>query len=439
MKFGGTSVGSADAIRSAARIVVDAKSRKPIVVVSAIAGVTNSLLAMARAKMLERLKMIEEIRRKHDEIASSLGLDPKLLDPEFKELRALAMKRGKVDRKRLDAYVSFGERLSAKLMAGQLANFGMRAQAYAAWEIGMITNDDFGSAEPLPEAMQKLKKLEKLEATPVITGFIGKTKKGDITTLGRGGSDYTAAIIGAAVKAEAIQIWKEVDGFMTTDPRLVPEAKIVPELAFEEASELAYFGAKVLHPKTILPAMKACVPVQILNTFKPDGAGTTIVTNFAERKQKSHEIEAIAFKKNISIIHIESIKFFDGTDLLSDIFKTYHKHHANIDVIALSIAGVSLAMDTAEITPAILKELAVHGPITVVGSKAIVCAVGGSIDAAGAAGKMFSILGANGIAVEMISQAASGFSITFALAESDAEKAIKTLHKQYIENTGASF
>ena len=437
MKFGGTSVGSADAIRSAARIVVSAKSRKPVVVVSAVAGFTNTLLAIAKEKNPSvRIGMITPLRAKHKEIASSLGLKSTLLDPEFKELTALAKRRHKIDKKLLDAYISFGERLSAKLFAGQLSNFGVRAQAIAAYDLGMITDNNFGAAEPLETSYALIqKKLTAFDAVPVVTGFIGKTKKGEITTLGRGGSDYTAAIIGAAVKAEAIQIWKEVDGFMTTDPRLVPEARVVPELAFEEAAELAYFGAKVLHPKTILPAMKAGVPVQILNTFQPEGGGTTIVANFAERKQKSTSVEALTFKKGVIALHIYSPEFFDGSGLMAKIFKTFEKYATSVDLVTTSVASVSLTIDNDNHLEKIVKALSQLGDVVVESKKAIVCAVGGSVEMAGVAGKMFTVLGDASVAVEMISQASSGVSITFVVAEDDAEKAVKTLHKQFIEGT----
>ena len=441
MKFGGTSVGDADAIRSAARIVVSAKSRNPVVIVSAVAGVTNALLAIAKEKKPSvRIGMITPLRAKHQEIASSLGLPGTLLDPEFKELTALAKKRHKIDKKLLDTYISYGERLSAKLFAGQLSNFGVSARAFAAYDLGMITDNNFGAAEPLAQTQEQIKnKIEKMREVPVVTGFIGKTKKGEITTLGRGGSDYSAAIIGAAIKAEAIQIWKEVDGFMTTDPRLVPGARVVPELAFEEAAELAYFGAKVLHPRTILPAMKAGVPVQILNTFKPEGKGTTIVANFADRKEKSRSVEALTVKKGIIAIHIYSPEFFDGSGLMAAIFKTFEKHKTSVDLVTTSVASVSLTIESDEKIVAIVKDLTKFGDVVVEAGRAIVCAVGGSVDAAGVAGKMFTVLGERGIGVEMISQASSGVSLTFVVAEKDAELALKTLHKQFIENTGASF
>jgi aspartate kinase len=273
MKFGGTSVGNAERIKAVANIIKSYLEKKPVVVVSAVAGATNALIDIAKESNKDtRLEMIAALTEVHKKILADLALDMTLLEPELQELTKLAKISKKIAKKQMDTYVSFGERMSAKIVAGTLIKMDINAKALLAWDIGMITDEHFGSAEPLPEATEMIRqKIAAMKAIPIVTGFIGKTRRGSITTLGRGGSDYTAAIIGAAIKAEAIQIWKEVDGIMTTDPRLVPEAQVIPELAFEEAGELAYFGAKVLHPKTILPAMQAGVPVQVLNTFNPAG------------------------------------------------------------------------------------------------------------------------------------------------------------------------
>jgi aspartate kinase len=452
MKFGGTSVGSAERIQGAAAIVKDRLDKKPVVIVSAVAGMTNALIEIAKEASIEaRQNMLEVVRDTHKKILSGLGLEMDLLDAEFAELEKLAKSKKKLDKKLQDHFVSFGERMCAPMVAGALRKIGVEAKSFPAWEIGMITDEDFGDAEPLPISFGVLKK--KIEAAaakvgpsperrtdlretnytvPVITGYIGKTKKGEITTLGRGGSDYTAAVIGSALKAEAIQIWKEVDGIMTTDPRLVPEARVVSELAFEEASELAYFGAKVLHPRTILPAMKAGVPVQVLNTFNPAGEGTTIVSSFSERRGKSHSVEALTFKKGVIAIHVNSPEFFDGSGLMAQLFKILEKLDVSVDVVTTSVAGVSVTITDADAVPSLTKALSKLGTVTVDANKAIVCVVGGSVNAAGVAGRMFTALGESQIKVEMISQAAGGISLTFVVDEADAETALKVLHKEHI-------
>lgn len=437
MKFGGTSVGNAQRIEEVCSLVRSSLRRKPVVVVSAVARVTDALTALAKECAQGRgARSVQPILDRHDEVIAALGLDRSLLEKEYDELRLLAAKtrkKKKLDKKAMDHFQSFGERMSSRIVAAQLRKMGVRAEAFPAWELGMVTNREFGSAEPLEGSSAAMKeKIGALKLVPVITGFIGKTKKGEITTLGRGGSDYTAAIIGAAIGAEAIQIWKEVDGIMTTDPRIVPEARVVPELAFEEASELAYFGAKVLHPKAILPAMKKRIPVQVLNTFKPRGKGTTIVSGFAERAKGSDTVEAFTFKKNTTIVHVYSPEFFEGSGLLAHVFGLFEKYDTGIDIVSTSVASVSLTIDTDECLEKILPGLRKLGQVEVVRGKAIVCAVGGKVNAAGVAGRMFTALGRDSIPVEMISQAASGISMTFVVNNEDAEEAIRVLHKEYI-------
>ena len=439
MKFGGTSVGSAKAISEVAAIVKARLKQKPVVVVSAVSGVTDALIRLAEeATKGKGADLLSSIHGRHRDILLDLKMPETLCDKEFAELSELVKKtrkkKAKLTQKTLDAFKSFGERLSSLIVAEQLKKTGVPAHAFPAWELGMITNDVFGDSDPLPESSALLKKkISALKLVPVITGFLGKTKKGEITTLGRGGSDYTAAIIGAAIKAEAIQIWKEVDGFLTTDPRIVPEAKIVHELAFEEACELAYFGAKVLHPKTILPAMEKGIPVQVLNTFKPEGKGTTIVSSFEERRSKSHTIEALSRKKGITILHVRSPEFFDGSGLMARIFRVFEKHRTSIDLIATSVVSVSVTIDNEKYLQEILRDLRELGEVQIVQGKAILCMVGGSINAAGVAGRIFTTLGKHEIPVEMISQAASGVSMTFVVDECDTERALRILHKEFIQ------
>ncbi len=435
MKFGGTSIGNAERIQNVAKIIQERLTQKPVIVVSAVAGVTNSLVSLANEIGREnRLEIFAAIRDAHRKILSELELDAAILENEFKELETLSKKKKKLDKKTMDHFVSFGERMCAPMVAGALQKIGIAAKSFAAWDMGMITNDEFGNAEPLPISAAVIhKKISALSVVPVITGYIGHTKRGEITTLGRGGSDYSAALIGAALKAEAIQIWKEVDGLMTTDPRLVPEARVVPELAFEEASELAYFGAKVLHPKTILPAMREGIPVQILNTFNPKSSGTTIVSSFAERKDKSHTVDALTFKKGVTAIHVSSPEFFDGSGLMAQVFKIFQTYKTSIDVVFTSVVSISVTIDNLENIDKIVRELSKLGVVVVEPGKAIVCAVGGSVNAAGVAGRMFTVLGENNIPVEMISQAAGGVSITFVVREQDAVKTLEVLHKEYIK------
>ncbi len=437
MKFGGTSVGDADAISHVASVVRQSLARKPVVVVSAMAKITDALIRLAEeASKRAGNDTLQLIRSVHEHTNESLGIDRHICAQELRELEKLVNEPAKLDAERLDLFQSFGERMCAKVVAAKLSKDGMAARACNAWDIGMITDGHFGHAEPLASSYALIKEaIAKMDEVPVVTGFIGKTEAGDVTTLGRGGTDYTASIIGAAIGAETIQIWKEVDGIMTTDPRIVPEARIVPELAFEEACELAYFGAKVLHPKTIMPAMKAHIPVEVRNTFKPGLPGTTIVSTFAERANKSATLEALTIKRRVTMLHIHSPEFFEGSGLMARIFSALEKRRISVDVIATSVASVSLTIEHNGHLEEIAQELSGIGEVSVEADKAIICAVGGSVNAAGVAGQMFSILGDAGvsISVEMISQAAGGVSITFVVDEKDAEQAVKVLHKEFIE------
>ena len=439
MKFGGTSVGDADAISHVASVVRHSLARKPVVVVSAMMKITDALIRLAEESSKgtgsDTARLIRSV---HEHTSETLGIDEHICAQELRELEQLAYElRGvPLDAKRLDLFQSFGERMCAKIVAAKLSKDDIRARVYNAWDVGMITDDHFGDAEPLASSYALIKEaIAKIKEVPVVTGFIGKTEAGEVTTLGRGGTDYTTSIIGAAIAAEAIQIWKEVDGIMTTDPRIVPEARVVPELAFEEACELAYFGAKVLHPKTIMPAMKAHIPVEVRNTFKPELPGTTIVSTFAERANKSATLEALTIKRRVTMLHIYSPEFFEGSGLMARIFSVLEKHRVSVDVIATSVASVSLTIEHDDHLEEIAKELSDIGEVSIEAHKAIVCAVGGSVNAAGVAGQMFSVLGDAGVAisVEMISQAAGGISITFVVDEKDAEQAVKVLHKKYIE------
>jgi aspartate kinase len=439
MKFGGTSVGDADAISQVASIVRRYLSRKPVVVVSAMAKITDVLIRLAKESSNGTgCETVQLIRSVHEHASETLGIDRHICAQDLSELETLVKEsRGApLNAKHLDLFQSYGERMCAKIVAAKLSKDGLPARAYNAWDIGVITNGHFGHAEPLASSYALIKEaIAKIDEAPVVTGFIGKTEAGEVTTLGRGGTDYTASIIGAAIGAETIQIWKDVDGIMTTDPRIVPEARVVPELAFEEACELAYFGAKVLHPKTIMPAMKAHIPVEVRNTFKPELPGTTIVSTFAQRANKSATLEALTIKRRVRMLHIRSPEFFEGSGLMARVFSVLENRQISVDVIATSVASVSLTFEHNGHLEEIAQELSDIGEVSIEADKAIICAVGGSVNAAGVAGRMFSVLGKAGVAisVEMISQAAGGISITFVVDEKDAEQAVKVLHEEFID------
>ncbi|MBI2659529.1 lysine-sensitive aspartokinase 3 [Candidatus Woesearchaeota archaeon] len=434
MKFGGTSVGNAERIANVANIVKSSMKRSPVVVVSAVTKITDALIRLAKeCAQGKGNKTLGHIKKTHYEILARLKINKKLLDEDIKELESLfkMAKSGKIiDDRILDHFQSFGERMSSKIVAAQLNKMGIKSQAFDSWELGFLTNDEFGEAEPLDTIYSSLNKnIKKLRVMPVITGFIGKTENGEITTLGRGGSDYTAAIIGAAVNADEIQIWTDVNGIMSTDPKTVVNAKTLDKVSFAEASELAYFGARVLHPKTILPAMKRNIPVKVLNSLNPREKGTTIVSR---PYKNSNAVKAIAYKKNITMVNIDSTRMLGAYGFLARVFDIFDDYKKSIDVVSTSEVSVSLTIDNEESISPIVRELKDIADVQIKKSKAIICIVGeGMRHTPGIAGRTFMALGKNKVNIEMISQGASEINITFIVDGKDAEKAVKILHEEY--------
>ena len=433
MKFGGTSVGDADRIRNTADIIKSYIEKKPVVVVSAVSGNTDKLIELANAAAQgQGDEILKGIKKIHCEILEKLGLDKSLVEKDIKNLTSLldeAKKEG-VDTQKLDEFQSFGERMSSKIVAAQLNRIGVNAKAFNAWDLGFLTNSEFGNAEPLEKTFDNLNKnIEKLDVVPVITGFIGKTEKGDVTTIGRGGSDYTAAIVGSAINADEVQVWTDVDGIKTTDPKIVSNAKPIDKASFREASELAYFGAKVLHPKTILPAMKKNIPVKVLNSLNPKNNGTVVLN----RTEKSQQIvKAITYKKNITLIIVESTRMLGAYGFLARLFSVFDKYKKSVDVVSTSEVGVSITIDNEENLDCIIKELEKMAKVRVIRNKAIICMVGeGLRNTPGVAKRIFSPLGDNKINVEMASQGASEINVTFVVDGKDGEKAVKVLHKEF--------
>ncbi len=434
MKFGGTSVGNADRIRNSAGIVKSFIKKNPVVVVSAVAKITDALIRLANECANGKGSgALEDIKKMHHEILEQLKIEKSLLDEDFRELSELSDKTKSekyLDDKALDCFQSFGERMSSKIFAGQLAKTGLKSKSFNSWELGLLTDSEFGNAEPLESAYANIKNsIRKFEGMPVITGFIGKNENGEITTLGRGGSDYTAAIVGAAVNADEIQIWTDVNGVMTADPRVVSSAKTIEIVSFAEASELAYFGAKVLHPKTILPAMRKNIPVKVLNSFNPKYRGTTIIN---KSQKYRHTIKAITYKKNITLINIDSTRMLGAYGFLARLFDIFDEYKKSVDVVSTSEVSVTLTIDNDEKIGNIVSELKEIAEVEVKKGKSIICIIGeGLRNTPGIAGKTFTALGKYKINVEMISQGASEINLTFIIDGKYAEKAVKILHKVY--------
>ncbi|MCP3681412.1 MAG: aspartate kinase [bacterium] len=439
MKFGGTSVGSAEMIKRTIEIIIANLNKKPVVVVSAVGGVTDMILEEVN-KAIEGKKEGTKIRTKHLELLRELGLNDKLVEAELNELYELF--RGitlikEITPRTMDYAVSFGERMSAKIVAEYAKKKGVKAKAYNAYDVGFVTDSGFTNAKVLAETGNNLRasfrKFGKSEV-PIITGFIAKDKEGNITTIGRGGSDYTAAIIGAVMRVKEIQIWSDVDGIMTADPRIIKEAEKIDEISFEAAAELAYFGAKVLHPKTIQPAMMKNIPVRSLNTYNPAGIGTSIVKKTAKPKKT---ITAIACKKKLSLININSPKMLFAPGFMYKIFKVFARHSVSVDTVSTSEVNVSLTTDSKKNVNEVVKELKKIANVKLDENKATVCVVGpGLRNMPGVLGTIFSALGEAKINVEMVSQGASEINVTLVVDGTQADAAMKVLHKAFFTGGG---
>jgi aspartate kinase len=445
-KFGGTSVQDAEAIQRVAHIIRQRLKDHPIVVSSAMGKTTNELLAAARlaadGKRQEALEALRKLQEKHIQEAQKLGLAAS--DDEvsqncaayFKEMRNIVKGLsilGELTPRSLDAMASFGERLSTLILAEYFKKSGIPAQLTDARQ-SIVTDSDFTRATPLfeytePALRANLLPLVKSGLVPVLQGFIGATRDGITTTIGRGGSDYSAAIVGAALDAYDIQIWTDVDGIMTTDPRMVPEARRVRIISFDEAAELAYFGARVLHPATILPAVKKKIPVHVLNSYRPDQDGTLITD---ETVTCDNPVKSIAYKKGITIVNIASTRMLMAYGFLKSIFEIFDRFKLPVDVVSTSEVSVSLTVDETVKLWDVVTELNKIGEVNVEGGKAIVCCVGDNLrNIPGVTHLVFSAL--QDVNVHMISQGASAINVTFVIDEDRLPHAIRGLHDVFFQ------
>lgn len=444
MKFGGTSVEDAAAIERAAAIVRDRLPQSPVVVVSAMARVTDQLLAMGRcAGAGDRDKALElsrSIRERHFATASDLlgaGTFTKLhseLEADFDALDELLrgiVAVGEITPRTFDNIASFGERLSSRLITEAWSARGLNATHVDSREC-IITDATHTKAVPDFDATnrrltERLKPLLEHKRVPVMGGFIASTKDDVITTIGRGGSDFSAAIIGAGLDAERIEIWTDVDGMKTTDPRICADAHRIKVISFDEAAELAYFGAKVLHPATMLPAVQKNIPIFVLNARNPKNEGTRIAAHAPSSK---NTFKAIAAKTRITIVDIVAARMLLAHGFLRAIFEVFDRHRCPVDMVSTSEVSVSLTIDSNDAIPAMAEDLAKLGDVKYEGRKAIICLVGENIRAVpGIAAKVFNAI--PDVNVRMISQGASEINISFVIDESDVPEVVRRLHGKF--------
>ena len=450
MKFGGTSVEDPTAINRTASIVAGrvAAGKSPVVVVSAMAKVTDQLLrcaaAAAQGDRTGALAISSRLRSRHRDTACALVKDAKeaatlvnWIDQKFDQLdevlRGLAAILELTPRIS-DLIVSYGERLSSRMIAAAFRERGIDAAHVDARDL-IITDSQFQKAVPLDDIIEKrcaekVRPLVDAGKVPVMGGFIGSNEAGITTTLGRGGSDFTGALVGGAMHADAIEIWTDVDGIMTSDPRVCPDALRVKVISFEEAAELAYFGAKVLHPATILPAVRKNIPVLVLNSRNPENEGTRIISLAPHCKSP---FKSIAVKKKLSIIDVVASRMLMTHGYLKEIFTIFDKHQTAVDMVSTSEVSVSLTVDSNDKLPAIAADLSKLADVKYEGKKALVCLVGEDIRGQnGMAAQVFSAI--RHINVRMISQGASEINMSFMIDEEDADEAVRSLHAAFFQN-----
>lgn len=449
-KFGGTSVGDATAIRRTAGIVKSRLDRSPIVVVSALGGATNVLLALAeqaaRGHLIGALRAVQNLRERHLREAEAL-LGPNTADgvdiadelgSMFDELASLAEALsvlGHITPRSLDAVAAFGEQLSSQMCAAAFRSEGVPAEHVDARRI-MITDDQFTRAEPQTDAIadavrEHLLPIVKRGAVPLLGGYIGSSLKGGITTtLGRGGSDYSASLIGAALKADAIEIWTDVDGMLTADPRVVKGARTIEAVGFEEASELASFGAKVLHPYTIAPAVRIGIPVYVLNSHNPSGKGTVITFDAPRRP-----VTAIAGKSKVTLVKVRSPRMLLSEGFLRQLFAIFEKHKTSVDVVATSEVSVSLTIDDAGRMEELLGELRQLGDVAIESDRGIVAVVGAAMsESSDTMSRALRCIG--GIRLHMLSLSATGINLTMVMDADEVNPLMQRLHAEFFEQVG---
>lgn len=451
MKFGGTSVGTASAMKQAIRIVAEEnKKAVPVVVLSACSGMTNLLIRISEAagesRLDEAMQMAGDVRLHHLSLVDELITDAQRRERVRQQVEEYVTKLellvkgvdivGELTDRSFDSFCSFGELLSTTIFAAALEDAGYDSLWIDVRRV-MVTDRHFGTARPLEAVCEK--QVQEVirpvidEGRIVVTqGFIGSTEDGHTTTMGRGGSDFTAALLGSWLPSDAIQIWTDVDGVMTCDPRMVPEARSIRVLTFSEAAELAYLGAKVLHPDTIAPAVKKNIPVYVLNSHLPDAKGTVITDDSGILEGMSYGglVKSIAVKKGQCIVNFRSNRMLGQHGFLTEFFSVFARAGVSVDMISTSEVSVSLTVSDTDGIEQLAEELGRMGEVEVEHHVATVSVVGDNLRMSrGVSGRIFSSL--KDVNVRMISQGASEINVGFVVEEADVPKAVRNLHHEF--------
>jgi aspartate kinase len=459
MKFGGSSVATGKKIRHVANLIANNRSDDcgVVAVVSALEGVTNQLIQAAeeaekgkhqyvskfKRELLERhlTTAKEAIKNKQYEDDAEQVVKARIAELE-QILTGIAFV-GELTPKSRDMVLSFGEKLSAPIVSGAIKDLGLNSQHLTGGEAGIVTDSNFGEAGLLMkftkfQLQKNLEPLLKKGVVPVVTGFIASTQEGETTTLGRGGSDYTATILGAALEADEVWIWTDVNGIMTTDPKIVPEAKTIPEMSFQEATELTIFGAKAMHPRALEPARKEGIPVRIRNVFSPDNPGTLILKE--QKIEKKNGVKAVTIVKNVAVITVSGAGMVGAPGTAAKVFEVLGKENINILMISQSVseANISLVIQRKLLERAVnILEIAMLGRdfIREITSEDDVCVIAvlgaGMKGIPGVASRIFSSVAKEGINVLMIAQGSSELNVSFVVKEKDGAETVRAIHKEF--------
>jgi aspartate kinase len=459
MKFGGTSVATGENIRHVANLIAKyvGQGYRIVAVVSALDGVTDKLIeAVEQAKKGNR-DYIYEFKQKIFEkhlIATREAIENKRIQEETEQILKTTIDElekvlkgiiyvGELTPKSRDLVLSFGERLSTPIVCGALRDLELNAQYYTGGEIGIVTDSNFGEAIPLMnltkhQVKDKIDPLLEKGTVLVVTGFIAATQDGITTTLGRGGSDYTATIIGAALAADEVWIWTDVDGLMTSDPKIVPSAKMLPELSFQEATEMTIFGAKAMHPRALEPAMEENIPVRIRNTFNPENPGTLLVKE--QRIKLGEVVKAVTLIKSVALVNVSGAGMVGAPGTAAKVFDALGKNNINILMISQSVSetNISFVIKRSLLEKAVSTlEIALLGrglirEVTTEDDVCVVAVVGvGMKGTPGVASRIFTAIAKKRINVRMIAQGSSELNISLVLKENDGEEAVRAIHEEF--------
>jgi len=459
MKFGGTSVATGESMRHVANLIANyvGQGDRVVAVVSALEGVTDKLIETAEQAKKENSNYIYEFKQKIFEkhlTAARKAIKNKRIQEEVEQILKTTTNElekvltgiiyvGELTPKSKDYVISFGERLSAPIIWGALRDLKLDAQYYTGREVGIVTDSNFGEASPLMnvtkhQVREKIEPLLEKGIVPVVTGYIAATQDGITTTLGRGGSDYTATIIGATLAADEIWIWTDVDGIMTADPKIIPSAKMLPELSFQEATEMAIFGAKAMHPRALQPAMEENIPVRIRNVFNPENTGTLIIKE--QRIKQGDVVKSIAVIRDVAMINVSGAGMVGAPGSYAKIFEVLGKNNINIMMISIaaSEANISFAIRRGLLEKTVSTlEIAFLGrglisEVTAEDDVCVVAVVGAGMKGTpGVASRIFTAIAKKGVNIRMIAQGSSELNISFMVKEADAEEAVRAIHEEF--------